>query len=129
MAIIGSSLLAMVVGPARLLVSGDNAATLENIESHPTLFRLGVAYDLAMYAAVVGLAVALYVTLKPVGKHLALLALLYRVGEAILGALSVLLGLLVLRLLGGELDESVTAALVALFLDGREALTRIVLFS
>ncbi len=94
------------------------------------LFRIGSAYELIMYASVVILAWALYVILKPVNKNLALLALLWRLVEAILGCISVLSGLIVLQLLNGEnysaaFETEQLQALVRLFLDVQWAVVTI----
>lgn len=70
---------------SRLIVSGNAAATVNNIVAHDLLFRTGVASILILYACVVVLAWALYVILKTVNKNLALLALLLRLAEAVLG--------------------------------------------
>ncbi len=100
--IIITSLLSMIFGPSKLIVKGNIAETFNNIMANEVLFRIGTAYDLIMYASVVILSLALYVVLKTVNKNLALLALLWRLGEAILGCLSVLSSLIVLLLLKGE---------------------------
>ena len=55
-----------------------------------------------MFVSVVILSLALYVTLTPVNKNLALLALFWRLGEAILGGVAVLSSLIVLLLLNGK---------------------------
>jgi hypothetical protein len=57
--------------------------------------------DLAMFAGVVILSLALYVIPKTVDRNLALLALLWRMMEAVLGGVTVLAGLLVVLLLNG----------------------------
>jgi hypothetical protein len=50
-----------------------------------------------MIVSVVVLAAALYVLLKPVEKNLALLALCWRLAEAILGGVTVILGFVALQ--------------------------------
>jgi hypothetical protein len=87
-------------------------------------FRISVASEIMMYALVVLLSLALYVILKTVNKNLALLALLWRLGEAIIGGgVTVLSGLIPLLLLNGEaaLETEQLQALVGLFLDVRSA--------
>lgn len=59
----------------KLIVLADALRTATNIAQHEQLFRFGIAADLIMLAASVGLVVALYVILKPVNKNLALLAM------------------------------------------------------
>jgi hypothetical protein len=77
-----------------------------------------------MFVLVVLLSLALYVILKTVNKNLALLALLWRLGEAIIGGgVTVLSGLIPLLLLNGEavFETEQLQALVGLFLDVRTA--------
>jgi hypothetical protein len=88
--IIITSLLSMVFIESKIVVPGNDAATLNNITANTLLFRIGTAYDLLMFASVVVLAVALYIVLRPVNKNLSLLALSWRLGEAILGGVTVL---------------------------------------
>ena len=60
-----------------IIVSGDAAATYNNIVAHPLLWRLGIVGDLIMHVCDVILMVVFYVLLKPVNKNLALAALLF----------------------------------------------------
>ncbi|NQT26920.1 DUF4386 domain-containing protein [candidate division KSB1 bacterium] len=120
--IIVSSILSMIFGPYKLSVPGDVSATVTNIMANETLFRIGAAYDLLMFAGVIILAFYLYVTLKSVNKNLAFLAMLWRVAEAIIGCLMVFSSLIVLLLLNGEnytevFETEQLQALVGLFLD------------
>lgn len=129
--IILTSMLAMIIGPFRLIVEGDLVATFNNIKANELLFRMGAAYDLIMFASVVILSLALYVTLKPVNKNLAMLALLWRLVEAILGCLMVLCSLIVLILLNSQdyssiLETEQLQAMVGLFLDVSSAVLSIV---
>lgn len=107
-----------------LIIPDNNAATVNNIKANEMLFRAGVASEILMYALVILLSWALYVTLKSVNKNLALLALLWRLGEAIIGgAATVLSGLIPLLLLnsGALFEPEQLQALVGLFLDVRAA--------
>lgn len=117
---------------ARLIVPGDPAATAGNLLAHAALFRAGTAGVLAMYAGVLVLAWALYVVLRPVSRGLALLALLFRAGEAVLGGASVLISVMLLLLVTGGGDAAALApdalhALVGLFVGARAAALDIVL--
>src|SRR5260370_23629356 len=58
----------------RLMVTGDPAQTARNILAHERLFRIGIASNLVYEAGLVVLLCALYVTLRPAGRHLAVLA-------------------------------------------------------
>jgi hypothetical protein len=84
-----------------LFVWGNDAETAKNILANEGLFRTYIAIDLAMFAGVVLAYVGLYITLKTVNRNLALLALLWRIGESGLGAVTVLSGIVALLLLKG----------------------------
>ena len=60
--------------PSKLIVAGNAAATVSNILDHEMLFRLGFAGYLLEALCDVGLALVLYVLLKPVHRNLALLS-------------------------------------------------------
>jgi hypothetical protein len=83
-----------------LIVRGDAATTAANITASESAFRLGIASWLVVLAFDAVVAWALYIFLKPVGRHLSLLAAWFRlVFVAILGSALVSL-LSVPRLLG-----------------------------
>jgi len=120
--IIVTSTLFGVFGYSKLIVEGNDAATFSNLMANELLIRITAAFELIMYAGVVILSLALYVVLKTVNKNLALLALLWRLAEVIMGCLSVLSSLVVSQLLNGENYSAVfeteqLQALVGLFLD------------
>ena len=83
------------------LVSSDAAETARNIVAHERLFRLGIASNLSVFALDVALIAALYVTLKPVHRGLALLAALWRMIETATLVGTTLNDFTVLRLLSG----------------------------
>src|SRR6195952_510188 len=60
---------------SKLVVSGDPAATAQNILAHPLLWRLGIAGDITMHICDAVVSVVYYVLLKRVNKNLALMAL------------------------------------------------------
>lgn len=62
----------------RLIVWGNAAATANNILGSETLFRVGLAGEMLTCVCDVALAMVLYVLLKPVSAHLALLAAFFR---------------------------------------------------
>lgn len=75
----------------RFVVPGDFAATAHRIMNSEYLYRCGLLCMLSGGLLTVFLAVGLYVTLKPVDPHLAMMALAFRVVEATLfGALAIL---------------------------------------
>ncbi len=115
---------------AEIIVPGDNTATLRNIVAEESLFRLGVACEILMYVLVVLLAHSLFVVLRSVDRNLALLALLWRLAEAIVGSAStVVSGLLPLLLLtsGGGVPPAQIGDLVISLLDLRPAALDVVL--
>ena len=132
--IIVTSLLSMIFIESRLVVPGNDAATFNNIAANQILFRIGIAYDLLMFASVVGLAVALYIVLKSVSRYLSLLALSWRLGEAILGGVTVLVSFVIVLLVTGNdylpvFTVEQLQALVGLFLKVRSAgLTAVIVF-
>jgi hypothetical protein len=83
------------------LVSSDAAETARNIVAHERLFRLGIASNLGVFTLDVVLIAALYVTLKPVHRGLALLAVLWRMIETATLVGITLNDFTVLRLLSG----------------------------
>ena len=87
---------------ASLSVSGDPAATLANVQAHPVLFRVGIATSLVMFVSVFVLIAALYVTVEPVNRTVALLGLVLRLPEAMLGLVSVVFSLLVSQIASGD---------------------------
>src|SRR6184192_2915383 len=82
-----------------LIVSGNAAATAQNIVAHKTQFRLTVVCFLTYSLGVVVLLSALYLILKPVNPGLALVGALSRLVFAFLWLLSTLNMLSALRLL------------------------------
>ena len=124
--IIVTSLSAVILIEQRLVVPGDVVATISNILGNEFLYRFGTAYDLVMFASVVALSVALHVVLRTVSRGLALLALLWRLGEAFAGVITVLAGLIIGQLLSGgahstALETGQVRALVELLLGVRSA--------
>src|SRR5438309_1298226 len=60
-----------------LIVSGDATATANNIIGSQSLWRFGIAADLIMHVLDIPIMLVIYVLLRPVHKHFALLALLF----------------------------------------------------
>lgn len=109
---------------ASLVVSGDDAATSGNLAANEWLFRIGIVSEIVLFMLVVSLALALYVILKAVDENLALAALLFRLGEGVVGGIvTVISGLMPLLLLDGEaaFGTAQMQALVGSFLDVRTA--------
>lgn len=97
---------AKVVGLAYLLaiplaLFGEAAAVAGNVAAHERLFRLGTASNLAVFALDIVLITALYVVLKPVNRHLALLAAFCGVIETAVLMVATVSDLEALRVLSG----------------------------
>ena len=71
-----------------LAVPDNNTATYSNFAGNEILFHIGVASEVLMYLLVILLSLSLYVVLRTVDNNLATLALLWRVAEAIIGAVT-----------------------------------------
>lgn len=117
----------------RLIVPGDVASTARQITAHQLLFRAGILGALVMYAGVLVLSGALYVVLEKVNRPLALLAMLLRSAEAIVGVATVLPGLTALSVFAGEArstasDPELLDALVSVLLEARSTGLNVVLF-
>jgi hypothetical protein len=107
-----------------IVVPGNDATTVNNIMANELRFRISALSEIAMYVLVVLLSLALYVILKSVNKNLALLALLWRLGESIIGgSVTVLSGLVPLLLLkhGAAFETEKLQSLIGLFLSVRNA--------
>jgi uncharacterized protein DUF4386 len=88
--------------PSQLLVSGDATATTNNIIASEALFRAGFAAYLLEAVCDVSLTLVLYVSLRPVHRDLALLAVFFRlVSTAVFGVSEVLFYSAPSSILGG----------------------------
>ena len=105
-----------------IFVDGDMATTVQNIQANELQFRMTIATELITFAAVTVLALVLYVVLKPVHKTVAQLGLFWRLGEASIYAIVLLLRYLSLTVLSeaeylSAFDQAEINALVGFFLD------------
>ena len=98
-----------VLTSAGLTVAGDSAATFANVQANPLLFRVGLAGSLVMFVSVFVLIAALYVTVEPVNRGIALLGLVLRLPEAIFGLVSVVFSLIVSQLASGDTSAAAFA--------------------
>ena len=87
---------------SRLRAAGNAAATVKNIMAKELLFRIGLADELIFSIAGMVLAWALYIILKPVNKNLALLALCWKLMDAVIGTVNVLVAFIVLQMVNGK---------------------------
>jgi hypothetical protein len=81
----------------RLEAPGNFAETARGIVASETLYRIALSSQLIGSICTVFLAFGLYATIRPIGKNLALLALLFRIIEATIFALNVLFSFVVLN--------------------------------
>lgn len=117
---------------SKLVVAGDDATTASNILANEGLFRVGIVGTIVLYASVVVLAFALYVVLEAVDARLAMLAMLLRVSEGVLGAATAFISLAAVLLLKGEqgaraFEAHQVAALVGRLIELRTAALDVVL--
>ncbi len=63
--------LGLLYVPGKIVVSGDAAATAENLRAHAGLLRLGIASELVHQVLVIFLVLALYKLFRPVDEFLA----------------------------------------------------------
>ena len=103
--IIVTSILSMIFGPFKLMVEGDIASSIINISENQLLFRIGATYDLLMFIGVIILSVALYRIVSKVNKTIALTALFSRIGEALVGSLTVVFSVAILILINKDLSS------------------------
>ena len=87
---------------SKLIVKDNVIATAKNIMANESLFRIGITIELIMAVGLVVLAVALYVILKTVNKSLALLALCWKLVEAGIVAVVVLVSFIALQMSNGD---------------------------
>jgi hypothetical protein len=86
---------------ARLIVPRDAARTARNILAHEALFRFGVVCFLAYGAGIIVLLTALYVVLRRVSRHLAVLAAFFRLVYAVVWIQMTVTLLIAVRVLKG----------------------------
>ena len=82
-----------------LVVTGNAAATAHNIMTHELQFRIGTVGELIMLNGDILLAGALYALLKPIDANLALLGAFWRLGNAFILAVGIVVTLVALDLL------------------------------
>ena len=69
--------LRLIYIPSKLFVSGNAAATVNNIAAHESLFRIGIATDLACAVILIFLAMSFYRLFKGVDQRLAVLVVIF----------------------------------------------------
>lgn len=92
---------------SKLNVSGNALATANNIVANEFVFRMGITIELFMSVGLIILGMSLYVILKPINKNFAMLALLLKLVEATLMAVTVLLPYIALQVLNENSQTAV----------------------
>jgi hypothetical protein len=119
-----AAIVAHIYVPSTIIVTGDAAATANNIRTSETLFRVGaIGGELIVLLSEIVLSVVLYVLLRPVNKTLSLLAAVSRLAMTTIHGLNLINYFVVLLLLGGSagtaaaFDAGQINALVGVFLE------------
>ena len=113
---------AFFVVPDRIVADGDAAATAANLAESEGLFRAGMVAETVIIAIELVLAGLLYALLRPVSRPLSLAAAFARVGEAIVQAVNLFTGAIVLLIATGSgymavFEPDQLDALTSLFID------------
>lgn len=87
-----------VLTPSRIKGVGNFAEKAERVLASEYLYRTALTSMAVGWVSIVILAFALFVTVEPVNKRLARLALLFRLGEAFVGGVTVMWSFSTLRL-------------------------------
>jgi len=83
---------------SRLTGNGTFLEAAHSIAAAETLYRIALVCGVVGNLSTILLAIALYVTLKPVNVNLAMTALLFRLAESAIGAVVVALGFATLQI-------------------------------
>jgi len=83
---------------ARVSGNGSFLATAHTVAGSETLYRIGLVLGLIGALSTILLAVGLYVTLRPFDRNLAMTALLFRLGESVIGGVVIVLGFVTLQI-------------------------------
>lgn len=125
--IIITSVLSILVGPYKLMAEGDIAKTIENISANQSLYRVGIVYEVLMYSGVIMLSVALFELLKATGHGKALVALLSRFGEALMGFLTIIGSILILYFINSDSETETVRFYVGMITETKDALMSIIM--
>ena len=119
----------------QIIVDGNAAETARNIVAHESLFRLGLASNLIVFAADVFLVTGLYVVLARIDRNLALAATFFRLIETTILFVAALNDFTVLRILDGDYmqafgpDQLAALARLGLNAHGSAYLLALLIFS
>lgn len=84
-----------------LSVPGDAAATANNIMASESLYRAGIVSYLLVFLSEIGVAILLYILLKPVSRALSMMAMVTRLMQAAIHSVNLLNFVFPLLLLNG----------------------------
>ena len=93
--------LSAFIGKENIVVAGDPTATVENIRTSESMFRIGIAGEAVIFLVEIIMAGILYELLKPVSTALSLAAAFSRLAEAVVQAVNLLPSILALILVSG----------------------------
>lgn len=121
---------AFMFGRVSPVVPGDASTTAANIVESETMFRVGMVAETVVFGVEILLAAILYVLLRPVSRSISLAAAFARFGEAVVQAVNLVTGAIVLALLSGAgylaaFETEQLDALVMIFVDMNEFLVMI----
>lgn len=121
---------AFMLGRTSPVVAGDATATAANIVESDTMFRVGMVAETIVVGVEIVLAAILYVLLRPVSRSVSLAAAFARFGEAIVQAVNLVTGGIVLLLLSGAgylaaFDSAQLDALAMVFVEMNDFLIMI----
>ena len=91
-----------LVGEATIVVTGDAAATAENLVANEGLFRWGLAGQAVVILIELLLAAVLYVMFRPVSRPVSLAAAFGRMSEGVAMSVKLLTGIIALSAVGGS---------------------------
>ena len=114
--------LSILLVDSNIIVSGNAAATAQNLVDHEALFRAGILGQLIVLLLDMALAVLLYIVLKPVNRTLALMAAAARLVMTSMRGINLVFRFIALMLAGGTgyleaMETSQLHTLAMLFLE------------
>jgi hypothetical protein len=75
--IIAAGMFSVLFVRDQLIISGDPVATAKQLMNHEGLWRAGIVSDLIMHLCDIPVMLVVYLLLRPINRHIALLALLF----------------------------------------------------
>ena len=104
--IIAAGLFGEAVVRGSIFSENEPAVIVQSIRDNEFLFRIGIVIDLAAFILVIFLTYCLYLLTKPYGGSLAILAVFFRLGEAVISAIITLNGFIILIVLSDAAMQS-----------------------